>query len=546
MTIELLTNITGPQGVIGPQGLPGTNAVPADTAVAGYVSTAGTSDTKTALLNRFGTEVAIRSVAEYGAVPSAVVDQATAINAAITAVPAGTILRIPAGDYKVDSTITIGKAITLIGPGRLVCSTDAAAIRATVDDVTIGGGLKAIGRQRTAWVNGARGITATGTLGTPIKRLTIGDVDLSTFAGGAVVLEFCNDVKMTDTKISTSTYFGIALLSVQRATILRATVTDINLGGLVNAYGITATRYNGTLAVYPRSTDVTITEATITDVTDWAGIDTHAGNRISAIRCIITGCKRGIDFVGSVDITDTIFAPIDALIQDCIVDGTGITTTHGIGLSGAENAGVISEYATGRIIGNHVVRCGDDTNNALGAFWFRTTRGMRHIGNRATEPGSHGVVFAQNNQSFHVSNFECTDPWSNTHTLASVVATRSVACTGIVTSFYGRRGTKTATTVLAWGLYQSDSSTDTTIILGADCHVEAGTLVVESGGGLRTFGDMRVSNVNIGRAAGKIGLYQATPVTKAAAISSPTADVTALKTAVDLLRTAVKNIGITS
>lgn len=46
--------------------------------------------------------------------------------------------------------------------------------------------------------------------------------------------------------------------------------------------------------------------------------------------------------------------------------------------------------------------------------------------------------------------------------------------------------------------------------------------------------------------AHKLGLYGKTPVAQAAAIASPTADVASLKIAVDDLRTALKNIGITA
>lgn len=46
--------------------------------------------------------------------------------------------------------------------------------------------------------------------------------------------------------------------------------------------------------------------------------------------------------------------------------------------------------------------------------------------------------------------------------------------------------------------------------------------------------------------AHKLGLYGKAPVAQAAAIASPTADLTSLKTSVDAIRTALKNIGITA
>jgi hypothetical protein len=61
------------------------------------------------------------------------------------------------------------------------------------------------------------------------------------------------------------------------------------------------------------------------------------------------------------------------------------------------------------------------------------------------------------------------------------------------------------------------------------------------------------TGTNIGRyATDKIGLYGVTPVAQASAITAPTttgadtASVAALKTAVDAIRTALKNIGVTA
>lgn len=55
------------------------------------------------------------------------------------------------------------------------------------------------------------------------------------------------------------------------------------------------------------------------------------------------------------------------------------------------------------------------------------------------------------------------------------------------------------------------------------------------------------TGTKIGTAAGqKLSVYGVTPVIQASAISSPTADVNSLKTAVDAIRTALTNFGITA
>ncbi|WP_241987017.1 glycoside hydrolase family 55 protein [Cryobacterium sp. Sr3] len=492
-----------------------------------------------------GLIVPVRSVNEYGAVPSVLVDQASAIQLAIDSVPSGTTLRVPAGDYRVDTTVVVNRAIRLEGPGRLVAAHDSPCISVEADDVYLGGGLSLKGRQRTKWIPGARGISCIGTIESPRRRLHISDVNVTQFGGGGIVLEFVQDFTSTDTVVEGCAYYGMALVSVQRAAIIKPTVVDISTGGLPNAYGITATRWNGPLAVHPRSSDVLISDALIDGVPDWAGIDTHGGRRITALRCIVLRCKRGIDFVGGTNELSVVsFAPLDVAIQDCVVDGTGIKTSHGIGVSGAGTVvGSPIEYATGMISGNHVIRSGDASNHSLGGFWFRTTLGLRAICNRATEPGSHGVVLSSDNQAFIISGLQVTDPWSDTHTIPSVVSTRSTNNSGVISGFYGRRGGKEATSVLAYGFYQSDPSTTTTVAVGPDCAVESGTLLAEGGGGLRTGTSMNASVVRVGRGNGRVGFFSATPIPKPV-IRAAASDGATTQALVNDLRTALISLGL--
>jgi len=66
--------------------------------------------------------------------------------------------------------------------------------------------------------------------------------------------------------------------------------------------------------------------------------------------------------------------------------------------------------------------------------------------------------------------------------------------------------------------------------------------------------DLSSSTVSLGATGGAVGLYGVTPVAKASAIASPTApsgayvqaEASSMKTAVDAIRTALLNIGITA
>ena len=60
--------------------------------------------------------------------------------------------------------------------------------------------------------------------------------------------------------------------------------------------------------------------------------------------------------------------------------------------------------------------------------------------------------------------------------------------------------------------------------------------------------DLTGTPMSLGKSGGTVGLYGATPVSRATAISSPSGGATVdsqASTAIDSIRTAIKNIGIT-
>ena len=97
----------------------------------------------------------------------------------------------------------------------------------------------------------------------------------------------------------------------------------------------------------------------------------------------------------------------------------------------------------------------------------------------------------------------------------------------------------------------TDPTTDTTII-GMDEFNEAKIprLIIEDSLELKAASDIildATTGTKIGTATTqKLGFFNATPVVRPTAISSPTADVTSLKTAVDAIRTRLTSLGLTA
>lgn len=457
------------------------------------------------------------SVAGWGASPSGTFDSAQAIQAAINAVEEGAVLRVPAGDHLVGAELVISKPMTLTGPGRLVSVHGGSVVKIVASGVTLRG-LRILGRQRASYVATERGVNVAGaSAGLPVRGLVIEGCSISNNGGGGIVAQYCEDFSIRDNYITENAYFGISMISGKNGAVFGNTVNDVSTSGMPNAYGITATKLNGTQADQPRPSDIAIEGNYVANIPAWAGIDTHGGVRIRARKNVVYATKRGIDFVAGEDVTNgvQVYAPEDCEIIDNVVDGGGVATSHGIGMSGASTGpGAVAAYATGVVRGNHVIRAGDSTSSSLGAYWFRATKDLVIEGNRATEPGSHGIAFTYENIGFQVIGFTAVDPWSDSHVIPSVVATRSTNCSGVISGLYGRRGTKVATTVLAYGVYQSDPASTTTIAVGPDCQVDSGTLLAEASSGLRTFTRLQASMLTVGRGNGRVGFYGATPSAK--------------------------------
>lgn len=452
-------------------------------------------------------------------------DAGITITEALAALPEGASIYLP-GDYIAKTSIIVSKPVRILGPGRITAQHDNPLFDVQSNDVIFDGGLRLVGRQRDTYIREARGISFGGTVDNYRENLHIGKVSFDAFAGGAVVANFARNITTSEGfEVTRSKYWGVAFVSCETVKMYRPVIRDVHQfsPSNINAYGITATHRDGDPETDPSSADVTIVEPLIEDVPTWVGIDTHGSKRLSVIRPTVRRCRWGISIVsgpgadGSEQRAPTDFLVDNAHVEDC--------SGYGIGVSGAGVAlGEWVELATGVIRNPTIVRCGESTENRSGAIWLRTTQGVKVTGLRAFEPGSHGVILYYNNFDFYIDDAVVIDPWSDTHTLPSVIAARSSYNTGTVESFRGIRGTKQATNVLRYGIHNSTASENNTIRMGTACSVDSGHLVFEASAGKRVSFDTQATSINIGRWQSEMGFYGATPVpqqTVSAAATDP-------------------------
>jgi hypothetical protein len=279
-------------------------------------------------------------------------------------------------------------------------------------------------------------------------------------------------------------------------------------------------------------------------VKKWEGIDTHAGQRLSIIGNQVFDCLVGIALVASPDeFSAELYAPQDITVIGNTVDSrvSDGSRQSGIKLVGASGVSV-NEYATGVISGNIVRGHGNDTNGLDGAIQIYCTRGVVISGNVVFEASPNGIALYHDNLDFVVSGNTITDTWTNSRPIAVGITTSSTNNKGFITDNTVGKATKVATLVSTVGIRLNADDPSNVTVLGPNRLDDCATKVTDMG--LRSTWINRASN---------IGFYGAVPVPRAAAVVTPTApgvayvqaEATAMKTAVDAIRTALKNVGIT-
>ncbi len=472
----------------------------------------------------------------FGAVGDDSADDNAAVAAAFAAAKDGDTVYVPAGKtYRITAAHAVPVGVRVFGPGTLhQTGTDVAALilssRCTVEGVRITGPGSTV-TSANSW-----GIGATGTNAAPLTDITIRNTEISGFQFYGIRLKNVDRFTITGNYVHDCWYALIMLLGcsfgkVNGNTVSTATISTGRGGVADDCYGIAMT-YDAIDGANARmSTDIVCSDNLVMNIETWEGIDTHAGQRLTISNNEVYRCRTGIGVVPGAGVV--VRAPRDVIVIGNTVDSMRDTgdVDAGISFAGKSSAtvGVADQYGTGCIVGNTVRRHGLDSNRDIGAMYIVATQGLVVSGNRIDLPCRSGIVMFHTNDRYTLSANTIIEVWTdNVAANPTAIVLRSGSNVGlIVGNTLVASGEKTATTKNARGL---------------DVAINTATLT--------TVGDndfTAATNPYWNLASTLLwSAYNAPGRAQAAAIVSPTADVAALKTAVDALRTVIKNVGITA
>ncbi len=465
----------------------------------------------------------------YGASDADATDDTSALIAALAATPTGGTLRLPAvtasGYYKLTSTVTVSRAVTIEGIGKpevRQVTGGQGGFLVTASNVTFRG-LTLTGTQSTNTVPAETAISFTGaSAASSLSGCTVDNVTLSGWGYYGVLLTWVAGsgnipgFAITGCQIKNVYQGGIQGLSARDGVVTGCTVGPITGAGSV--YGISASRVeNDSEALYPRSARWLISGNTVTDNAAWVGIGTHGGELIRILDNTILRCNAGIDVVAADGSTNNhpLFAPLGCTVSGNHVD-SGVTdgsAQHGISFAGAQSLdglgalvqGTSVEYATGSIRNNEVIGHGTQSNSQIGAIYVRNTRGLLIEGNTIREPSPTGIALYHDNLDVQVVGNKVEAPWTTGGAVAPAIWSRSGYNTGTITGNTGTLGTKSATFVLNNGIRIEDQA-------GAAISQLVGNDMAQSATPLSDAGLLSSFAVN----AKKFGAYGVTPIVRPA------------------------------
>lgn len=394
-----------------------------------------------------------------------------AISNAIAAATSGSVITMPQGTFAITGLCTIDKAITIDARGctlNFATNSSNQGIRITSSDVSWEYGTL-VGPQYAASSSTQSAIYCYGTDSSNyLSNIKIHGTKISNWGFYGIVMKFVDSFSLIENTVFDIYQAGIQIFSCQNGTIAQNKITGPGSPAGAGVYGIALSRVTneaGDLTTNPRSKDIVIESNIVKYVTNWEGLDSHSGERITFANNVVTGCDRGIVVGGSTNsLGDYTYGPIQCNITNNIIDSevSDGSRTYGIALVGASGGGpgLVAEFATGCSVKGNTIKGYGLENDALGtAVLLRTTQGVIFCDNTIIQPSQKGLLLYHDNYNFSVTNNTFEDAWSDSLVAAYGIWVNAGYNTGTISGNTFSLGSKSATTVFARGMQIDDEAT---------------------------------------------------------------------------------------
>jgi parallel beta-helix repeat protein len=268
----------------------------------------------------------------------------SSLRSRITSAASGSVLNLTGCTYTAGATVS--KPLTIQG-GTIKPARGTPGLVVTASNVKIDG-LQVVGPQATTYQKDEAGIEVEGTVGTPIRNLTIRNCKIGKLGYGGIYVRHAASFVIENNRIYDGVYAGIMVVSGRGGKVTGNTIQRIGVVGADangnNAYGIALSRGGGDLAASPRSADITVSGNTVEDVPTWHAFDTHGGERITWTDNTARRSRSGIFITGS--------PSSNGMVRSLDNDINGNTFSAP---TGAGHYGVTSVYSTGGYVRNNTI-----------------------------------------------------------------------------------------------------------------------------------------------------------------------------------------------
>lgn len=364
------------------------------------------------------------NVKDYGAVGDGVTNDTAAIQNALNS-GAELVVLAEGETYRIVSQLSVPANVQLNGNGAVLQAASAFVLL----DFANGGGISnttLIGSvapgvyDASSTAIKAAGVNNHPSAPTYITGPKVENCIIRNFGYVGVQLAYVKKAEVRSCQMSNIGYAGVGGVSCEDVIVDGNTIEDVTPGSPGgDAYGIFIDRENGLSETSdPRSYRCIITNNIVkntlaTSGPNGQGIDTHGGVDFLIDSNIVSECQYGIVVTSSV---------IGGLGQQlgalrCVVSNNtvfGGNTGYGILINGANNAGVLVEYARNCVIsGNTVSGFGSPGDITIGAVHLQWTKDTVVSGNVVKNSRCNCINLNGPNVGINISGNVLVDPFDN-------------------------------------------------------------------------------------------------------------------------------------